>query len=241
MAFSVPEYAILTSEYEYVYYGCLIKDEDNNAKYVRKQKVVAMRNEIDGRLVPLNTTTKGVIPWVKLYVRKFNVEGQDRNIPICQRCNDSAQSISTTQTNTNLTALLCHHTKVAINILKNKLDETEESVDDNDDDTCVEVLMLRQNRTTKCQNLGTVSFKGEEKVALLYTTGRKQSVVCDSCSEHGCCHQKAWKKVIEGDITNDETAQNDDEESVTNVTNSVHYLNYESTYYNQTEILFPLK
>ena len=180
MAFSVPEYAILTSECEYVYYGCLIKDEDYNAKYVRKQKVVAMRNEIDGRLVPLNTSTKGVIPWVKLYVRKFNVEGKERNIPICQKCNDSTLNISNTQTDTNLTALLCHHTKVAINILKRQLDETEESVDNDDDDTCVEILMLRENKSTKCQNLGTVSFKGEENVALLYTTGRKLSVVCDS-------------------------------------------------------------
>lgn len=142
--------------------------------------MVAMRNEIDGRLVLLNTSTKGVIPWVKLYVRKFNVEGKERNIPICQKCNDSTLNISNTQTDTNLTALLCHHTKVAINILKRQLDETEESVDNDDDDTCVEILMLRENKSTKCQNLGTVSFKGEENVALLYTTGRKLSVVCDS-------------------------------------------------------------
>lgn len=59
--------------------------------------------------------------------------------------------------------------------------------------------------------------------------------------EYGCRHQKAWKKVTEGDTTNDETAQNDEEESVTNVTNSVHYLDYEKTYYNQSKILFPLK
>ena len=78
-----------------------------------------------------------------------------------------------------------------------------------------------------------MSFKGEENVALLYTTGRKLSVVCDSCSECGCRHLKAWKKVTsvitEDDTTNDETAQNDDKESVTNVTNNVHYLDYEST------------
>ena len=47
--------------------------------------------------------------------------------------------------------------------------------------------------------------------------------------EYGCRHQKAWKKVTEDDTTNDETAQNDDKESVTNVTNNVHYLDYEST------------
>ena len=61
-----------------------------------------MRNEIDGRLVLLNTSTKGVIPWVKLYVRKFNVEGKERNIPICQRCNDSTQNISMLPCSTQL-------------------------------------------------------------------------------------------------------------------------------------------
>ena len=110
------------SKTEDINYLCNVNSDLNfNCKFVRDRKVIVLRNcDLSGKLIDLKTPAKYLDckPWVLLSVREFEVYGLQTPVPICHVCNDSIDSINTKQTLEMLAEHICHHSRVAANLIR---------------------------------------------------------------------------------------------------------------------------
>ena len=153
----VPAYANL-SKTEDINYLCNVNSDLNfNCKFVRDRKVIVLRNcDISGNLIDLKTPAKYLDckPWVLLSVREFEVYGLQTPVPICHVCNDSIDSIATKQTLEMLAEHICHHSRVAANLIRDfdccwHLDGALQLFPDEEDDkTRVEIFHVREGSST---------------------------------------------------------------------------------------------
>ena len=159
----VPAYAHLSTT-EDINYLCNANSDINfNCKFVWDKKVIVLRNcNTAGDLVDLKMSAKYLQfkPWVLLSVRQFDVNGTQTPVPICHLCNDSIESISTKQTLDMLSQHICHHSRVAANIIRDfdccwHLDGALQlSPDEDADKNRVEIFHIREgSSTTSSQTL----------------------------------------------------------------------------------------
>ena len=159
----VPAYAHLSTT-EDINYLCNANSKVNfNCKFVWDKKVIVLRNcNTAGDLVDLKISAKYLQfkPWVLLSVRHFDVNGTQTPVPICHLCNDSIESISTKQTLDMLPQHICHHSRVAANIIRDfdccwHLDGALQlSPDEDADKNRVEIFHIREgSSTTSSQTL----------------------------------------------------------------------------------------
>ena len=149
--FLVPQYAILKSSQEVSYLCNLKNDKDYNVKFVRDKKIIV----IDLKISPSKLSDK---PWVILGVKSINIQGQEVDVPICDHCNDCTQFLSHDQTHETLSRVICHHCKVASNIIRNfdncwTLDGALSLAPDDDASDRVDIFHVKEGRSPKSQHL----------------------------------------------------------------------------------------
>ena len=200
----VPAYANL-SKTEDINYLCNVNSDLNfNCKFVCDRKVIVLRNcDISGNLIDLKTPAKYLDckPWVLLSVREFEVYGLQTPVPICHVCNDSIDSIATKQTLEMLAEHICHHSRVAANLIRDfdccwHLDGALQLFPDEEDDkTRVEIFHVREGSSTSSQTLALVFRK--DKISIIYSTGRQITPVCSSCTASKCVCLRLWKSELD--------------------------------------------
>ena len=168
------------------------------------------------------------------------LQGEVYQAPICLTCNDQLDYILREQDRNNLARLLCHHAKVAANIIRDfknpvTLDGWLELSEDDDESSNVEIIHRKEEKATKTQHLA---------VSLLYTTGKQVTPTCSSCSSVSCQCVRSWKKHFK-----DASIEPVDDDLITNglegpddaLREDAHYLDTEAQYgHNDTKIKFPL-
>ena len=105
--------------------------------------------------------------WVRvLALQTFNDQGTDFTVPICSVCNKTFQSLSRNQNLRNLTGILCHHAKIAGNIIRDfnnpvymdgllQLNENPQAEVENEG-TKVRIIHEKSDKSTKSQHLAVV-------------------------------------------------------------------------------------
>ena len=98
------------------------------------------------------------------------MQGKEFEVPVCLSCSEHLTSLSMNQTIANIRSLLCHHAKVATNIIRDfnnpmALDgwlNLEEDEDD-EDNTTVALIHKKEGKSTKTQHLAVVFIKAKNK------------------------------------------------------------------------------
>ena len=91
-------------------------------------------------------------------MRTFEDQGLKFQVPICKSCDGNLGALSTNQSQTNILKIVCHHSKVAANIIRN-FDNPEalsgwlELSEDVEDEDNVEVIHVKQDKSTKSHHL----------------------------------------------------------------------------------------
>ena len=214
-------------------------------KFIRDKKVVIMLNcNSDGSLVDLTLTpTTKTHPWVKLTGKVFNINGQDSYVPICNTCNNCAETLSRDQIHSVLAQTVCIHSKVCSNIIPDwencwVLDGALSLESDNPDEDRVEIFYRKTDKSRNTQYLAVTITKTNE-VSILATVGKQTTPKCYSCSSPKCSHFRLWREAFENENEhNDDGDEGDDNENNYEDLN-VHYLNQDRDMINQTPIPFP--
>ena len=238
---NVPEYAKLNSKEEINYYCAIRNNNDLAVKYIRDKFVVIMINcNPDGSLFDLKKPANKSHPWIKLTARKFSINRIESYVPLCNSCNSNAQNISTVQTHSILSHILCIHSKVCSNIIQDfencwSLDGALTLEPDEQEEERVEIFYKKTDKTTKTQHLAAVITNKD--ISILATVGRQTSPKCFTCSSPKCSHYRLWKEAINEGDTNEEIEMENPETT----TDPVHYFLPERTYLNKSPIQFPLQ
>ena len=168
----VPKYAVLTSQDVLsINYLCNIRtNKDFNIKYFEERKHIVLRNcDQDGNLCDLKLPKYKYLvnsPWVLLSVKEFTDLGEVYSVPICRTCSPLyLDNITTEQSPETIAKLLCHHAKVAANIIRDftnpfTLDGWLELSEDDDELAKVEVIHKKEDKTSKTQHLAQRIFSG---------------------------------------------------------------------------------
>ena len=172
-------------------------------------------------------------------------------MPVCLSCSEHLTSLSMNQTMANIRSLLCHHAKVATNIIRDfnnpmALDgwlHLEEDEDD-EDNTTVALIHKKEGKSTKTQHLAVVFIKAKNKTSLLFTTGKQVTPTCSSCSSVNCHCVRAWKRKLKKEndsLEEDKDEEITDEENDAKQDEEAHYFMKDAHYsYNISKIKFPL-
>ena len=178
------------------------------------------------------------------------LQGKEFEVPVCLSCTEHITSISSDQTMANIKSLLCHHAKVATNIIRDfsnpmtldgwlNLEEEED-----DENSVVAILHKKDGKTTKTQHLAVVFLSAKNKTSLLFTTGKQVTPTCSSCSSVNCHCVRAWKRKLkkENDILEeDKDEEHLAEEGDVQQDGESHYNMKDAHYsYNISDIKFPL-
>ena len=100
------------------------------------------------------------------------------------------------------------------------------------DDTCedkeirCEIFLRRENKSTTSQHLSCVI--DNDKVFLIYTTGRQLTPSCSGCHSPNCHHIRIWRKKLDEGKSQEKEVVNNDTDSDNRP--PAHYLDREIQY-----------
>ena len=200
-----------------------------------------------------------------LFFFKFNLishslQGKLFDVPICASCDEHVGILNEEQTMAHMASLLCHHSKVAANIIRDfsnpvalegwlELAEGEEGEEEEGRDL-VCILHRKKDKSAKSQHLAVVFINSKNRTSLLCTTGKQVTPTCSSCSSVGCHCVRAWKRKVkeeEEEIEEAEKAgaelesEDINENNEQQVDEEAHYRMRDAHYsYNLSDIQFPL-
>ena len=254
-AMEVPKYAVLSNNDKMtINYLCNIRnDKDFNIRYFEERKTIVMRNcDESGNLMDLKSPKHRFLlnkPWVLLKLKTFEDQGEKYEVPICKTCNSNIDNLCTKQSQNNIMNEVCHHSKIAANIIRNfsnpvSLSGWLELSEDEEDGNKVEIIHTKQDKSTKTQHLAVAFVK--KRVSILYTTGKQTTPTCSSCSGLSCQCVRAWQRCVDNQNKDsqrnniEEVENNLDDEEVTSG-EKAHYRKKEQKYgHNSSPIIFPL-
>ena len=108
----------------------------------------------------------------------------------CEKCCPEILNLNLNQKHQSFESLVCHHSKVVselvnldiFNFPSSLLDLQKYRTENKDDD--VEILQEKTDSSTKSQWLIAVYL--DQKISLLYTTGRQTLSRCSNCKTESC-------------------------------------------------------